>query len=126
MTVLILSSMLIVGLGAADILNKSLQITKISQRSGIAYLAAETGAERLLYMAKNNLLTESYFESNCPNDYVDLDTSTCDTNKKHYINPPDYYYKVKYSKDPATGFHVFTSIGYNSNTRRSIEARYAR
>ena len=123
-----LSSILVVALGVSEILSKSLQISRISSRSSIAYLAAETGAERLLYMAQNDLLTESYFESNCLDDYIDLDTSDCDTNKKHYVDigNTDYYYKVKYSKDAVTGFHVFTSIGFFYNTRRSIEIRYAK
>ena len=128
MSVIILSSILIVALGVSEILNKSLKTSGISSRSGIAYLAAETGAERLLYMAKNNLLVESDFEAGCLNGYIDLDASVCDTDKKHYIDPTNtnYYYKVKYSKDLTTGFHVFTSVGFFYNTRRSIEIKYAK
>ena len=128
MSVIMLSSILVVALGVSEILSKSLQTSRISSRSSIAYLAAETGAERLLYMAKNSLLNESYFESNCLDDYIDLDTPDCDTDKVHYIDlsNADYYYRVKYSKDPVTGFHIFTSIGFFYNTRRSIEIRYAK
>ncbi len=128
MSVIILSSVLIVALGVSEILNKSLMTSKISSRSSIAYLAAETGAERLLYMAKNDLLDESYFESNCLDGYIDLDLAECDADKIHYIDPDntDYYYRVKYSKDAETGFHVFTSVGFYYNTRRSVEVQYAK
>jgi len=128
MSVIILTSILIVALGVSEILSKSLQTSRISSRSSIAYLAAETGAERLLYMAKNDLISESDFESGCLDDYIDLDNAICDTNKKHYIDPAntDYYYKVKYSKEADTGYHVFTSVGFFYNTRRSIEIKYAK
>lgn len=128
MSVIILTSILVVALGVSEILNKSLQTSKISSRSSIAYLAAETSAERLLYMATNDLLTESDFEIGCPDDYIDLDNAVCDTNKKHYIDPAntDYYYKVKYNKDPVTGLHIFTSVGFFYNTRRSIDITYAK
>ncbi|MFA5318514.1 MAG: hypothetical protein WC323_03510 [Patescibacteria group bacterium] len=128
MSIIILTSILIVALGVSEILSKSLQTSRISSRSSIAYLVAETGAERLLYMAKNNLISESDFEIGCLNDYIDLDNAICDTNKKHYIDPDnaDYYYKVKYSKEADTGYHVFTLIGFFYNTRRSIEIKYAK
>ena len=122
MSILILTSVLIVALGVADILNKSIQTTKISTRSSIAYLAAESGAERVIRKAAKEGMDESIFRDNCNGGYIDLDTETCG-DKDHYVGS-DLYYKVKYQWDDP--FHVYTSVGYYHNTRRSIETKYAK
>jgi len=126
MTILILASILTVSLGVADILNKSVQISKISQRSSIAFLAAETGAERILNLARNNALTEAAFQAGCDGGYIDLDNNVCG-DKIYYITPgnADYYYKVKYDYNSAP-LHTYTIVGYYFNTRRSIEVQYAK
>ncbi len=53
-TILILSSILTVALGTAAVLNRSLKIAKISSDSSVAYLAAESGAEQILWQARYN------------------------------------------------------------------------
>lgn len=121
-TILILSSMLIASLGAADILNKSLQNTKTSTHSSIAYLAAESGAERVIWKEAKGAIKESVFEAGCDDDYINLETEECG----EYNHPVgvDSYYKMKYKREAP--YHIYTSIGYYFNTRRSVEIRYAK
>jgi len=54
MTMMLLTSALVVALSVADILFKSLQISKLSGRSSFAYLASEAGTERMLWEIRKN------------------------------------------------------------------------
>lgn len=64
-TILILSSLLVVGLSAASIAFSSAVISGVQQRSTVALYAAEAGAERSLWEArKNNWATSTASVSN--------------------------------------------------------------
>ena len=54
LTVLILSSILLISLGISEILQRNLRAAKISSYSPPAYLAAESGAERVLWEVRKN------------------------------------------------------------------------
>jgi len=126
MAVLILTSVLIVSLGVADVLNQSLQISKLSVRSEIAFFAAESGAEKMIWLAKNNQIDEASLQSDCLDSYINLEaTPVACSDHQHLINSdPNYYYKVKYGFFPP--FHIYTISGYYYNTRRSIEVKYVK
>ncbi len=54
LVILILTSLLVVSLGISEILQRSLQVAKISGRAQPAYLAAESATERILWEARKN------------------------------------------------------------------------
>jgi len=126
MAVLILTSVLIVSLGVADVLNQSLQISKLSVRSEIAFFAAESGAEKMIWLAKKNKIDEAVLQAGCLDGYINLEVEpvACGDHQHLIDSDSNYYYKVKYGF--SYPFHIYTVSGYYYNTRRSIEVKYVK
>lgn len=128
MTVVLLATMLVIAIGATDILNKSLRASNISGRSTVAYLAAESGAERILWYAVNDPSFEANF-SDCSEggaiDVDDAETFACAA-YDHLIDGSDvnYYYTARY--EYAAPYHIYESIGHFYGAQRSVEMRYAK
>lgn len=127
-TIILLSIMLVIAIGATDLLNKSLRASNLSGRSVIAYLAAESGAEKMLWYAVNDENFENNFAACASGGYIDIHDSSnfqC-AEYKHLIDSgnPDYYYKARYTY--AAPYHVYETIGYFFTSRRNIEMRYAK
>lgn len=121
MTLLILSSVLIVSLGIAAILERSLMISMISGPSSVAYLAAESGAEKALWKGRKTDIIEKILYNTCFTNCIDFDNGTC--NDTNYISlGTDSSYCATYAyADPDNTFIV---IGKYKNIRRSIEVTY--
>jgi hypothetical protein len=128
LTVIILSAMLVIALGASDILNKGLRAANLSGRSTVAYLAAESGAERILWYAVNDAAFETNFSACSGGGYIDMHIPggfTC-ASYNHLIDGSNtnYYYRAYYKKSGI--YHVFQSIGYYYSARRNIEIKYVK
>ena len=128
LTMILLSIMLVIAIGATDILNKSLRSSNISGRSTVAYLAAESGAEKMLWFAVNDVSFESNFAACSTGGYIDIHDSTsfkC-AEYDHLIDltNPDYYYKARYTRSGI--YHVYETIGNYFGSRRNIEMKYVK
>jgi len=127
-TIIVLAAMLVIALGASDILNKGLRASNLSGRSTVAYLAAESGAERLLWYAVNDASFETNFSACTAGGYIDIHDPAnfvCGA-YSHLIDPanPNYYYRAYYAQSGI--FHVYQSIGYYYGAQRSIEMKYVK
>ena len=127
MTLLILTSMLTVVLGAANLVMSGIKMSGAQERSTVAYFAAEAGAERILWEIRQN----GFDLTGCNiNDYIDfsvtptvcVDSSTCGVSSIcEYSLSNNALYSVVYSLDsPVT----FTSTGVFSGLRRSVDISY--
>ena len=127
-TIIVLAAMLVITLGASDVLIQGLRASNLSGRSTVAYLAAESGAERLLWYAVNDVDFESNFSACSGGGYVDIHTAgafTC-APYNHLIDAanPDYYYRAYYARSGI--YHVYESVGFYYGARRSIEMKYVK
>ena len=115
MTVLVMSSLMVVGLSAASVALSGVLISGVQQRSTIALYVAEAGAEKALYEARKNgwVLPEVSSSTNV------FGTSTL---------PNGGFYTVDYASttDIATGSstNAFFSDGDFRETRRRIELAF--
>ena len=125
MTMLILTGMLVVVLGAANLVTQGIKMSGGQERSTIAYFAAEAGAERILWEIRNN----SFNFGGCSvGNYIDFDiinippnSATCDFSEHSYILSNNALYSVVYSSNsPIT----FTSSGVFSDVNRSVDISY--
>lgn len=128
MTVVLLATMLVIAIGATDILNQSLRSSAVSGRSTVAYLAAESGAERVLWYAVNDAGFEDNFSACSVGGAVDIHDEqnfTCGS-YNHLIDPANvnYYYTVRY--EYASPYHIYEAIGHFYEAQRSVEMRYAK
>lgn len=127
-TIILLSIMLVIAVGASDLLNKSLRSSNLSGRSTIAYLAAESGGERMLWYAVNDPNFEDNFAACASGGYIDIhDPNNFQCSEyNHLIDPsnPDYYYKARYTY--SAPYHIYETIGYYFASRRNIEIRYVK
>jgi len=127
-TILLLSIMLVIAIGSTSILNKSLRSSNISGRSTVAYLAAESGAEKVLWFAANDPAFEDNFSACSAGQYIDIhDASNFQCGEySHLIDAgnPDYYYKIYYTRSGI--YHIYESVGYYFGVRRNIEIKYSK
>lgn len=109
MTLMILASVLIVTLGAANLVMSGIVATRLEQSSTIAFYAAETGIEKVLWDIRKELIllpdveTEGFASSTLENNssyIVDFASSTSDIS--------------------------FTSVGTYKESSRSIQVNYAK
>jgi len=127
MTLLILTSILVVTLGAANLIVPGIKMSRTQERSTKAYFAAEAGAERILWEVRREI---NYFEfkrgdgSSCiTGDYINFDTIpvTCDNSGHSYSLSNNASYSIIYSAGPPI---TFTSEGAYLGTRRSVDVGY--
>jgi len=132
-TILILASILIVVLGVSEILTRGLQNSKISGLSGLAYLAAESGAEKTLYLMRKTGFEPSASLVACDEGgYIKINVSPpicnspIETVYKHSLGTSGMEYSVRYKYD-ISGIpkkDIFTVTGYYQGGQRSIKIGY--
>lgn len=120
LTLLILSSILVVTLGAADLVLAGLKMNRLTGYSSLAFFASEAGLERALWEArKNNLVLPDENKSNIFNCPGVPPSCPLDNNSSYVV---DY----ATSSPPLVPFPTvtFKSIGSYSGTKRSVESTY--
>ena len=125
MALMILSGVLVVSLGAANLINLGIRQSRIQVYSTKAYFAAEAGAERVLWEIRKNGFNPSSCVENV--DYVIFDndnfppnTAVCGSEQINSLfNNATYsvFYKLS---SPIT----FESIGRFQDAKRSVEVSY--
>jgi len=108
MTLLILTSILVVALGAANLVVLGIKISRMQERSTKAYFAAEAGAERSLWeVRKNNYILP-------------------DENQDNIFEVLDLGNGSAYHVDYATSSPniIFTSTGVYRGVRRVVEVNF--
>jgi hypothetical protein len=122
MTLLILSGILTVTLGAASLVVAGINMSRTQERSTKAYFAAEAGAERVLWLVRKDggfNFEECADSGQC----VNFDTKTCDAcDAAFYLLANDTAYNVNYAS--TTDEIIFTSTGRYGGTRRSVQVGY--
>ena len=107
LAVLLLSVLLVIGLGISILMIQQIKMSGQAGRSVVAYYAAEAGAEKCLYEVRKNEAVS------CPDDanWVQLDT----------VSPfNEAYYKTTYN-----GSDTIESTGRFRGTTRKVEASWA-
>ena len=120
MALLILTSILAVSLGAADLVMSGLKMSGTQARSIIAYFAAEAGAESILWEIRKN----GFDTSACAiNDYVNfsVDPAECINSEQVQNLTNKASYSVIYTSNSPI---AFMSIGGYSGVRRVVEISY--
>jgi len=107
LTMFIMAGMLIVAMSSAYIALLGIKSGGTQSQSTKAYFAAEAGAEQLIWEVKQN-----YLNPVLDRNRVILSGTVASSSYKVYFT----------SKFPEM---VFTSIGESSNTRRSVEIKFA-
>ncbi len=114
LTLLILSSILVVTLGAADLVLAGLRMNRLTGYSSVAFYASEAGMERAFWEArKNNLVLPNANKSNIFN---------CPGNPPSCPLGNSSSYQVDYAT--STPNITFKSIGSYKGVKRSVEGTY--
>ena len=129
MTILIMSGILTVAYAASDMVIPSIIMGRGQARSIKAYYAAETGAERVLAVARNS---EHGFDfTACEvGSYLDFANKNCSVSyvQQSMDGQSDYYYYVLIKNINKSGNSVlsgkFSSVGSYKSTKRVIEISY--
>jgi len=108
LTLLVLSGILVVTLGAADIVMSGLKMNRLTGYSSIAFFAAEAGLERALWEARYNHY--SYPNLDASNVFSSSDIGNSSS------------YQINYAS--STPFVTFTSIGGYRGVKRSVASTY--
>ncbi len=117
MTLIILSGVLIVSLGASDLVTSGTKQGRTQAYSTKAYFAAEAGAERVLWeIRKNNFVFLNASNQECQtNDYINFDNDN---------TPPNTAYcggeQINTLLNGATYSVVFKSAGASATTTAAI------
>ena len=123
MALLILTSILVVSLGAADLVISGLKASGTQERSTISYFAAEAGLEKILWEIRQNEFSLGDCSTEI-NKYVDFSPSPaeCDGNDTHTesLSNNSSYKAVFTSDSPIT----FMSAGEYEGIRRVVEISY--
>lgn len=122
MALLILTSILVVSLGAADLVMSGLKMSGTQERSTIAYFAAEAGIERVLWEIRKNGFDISGCDTTT-NKYVDFSASpaVCGNSEDVKTLSNNSSYSVEYTlNSPRT----FVSVGEYAGVRRVVEISY--
>lgn len=121
MALLILTSILVVSLGAADLVMSGLKMSGTQERSTIAYFAAEAGIEQVLWEIRKN----GFDISACAvDDYVDFNVSpaVCDSLQHvETLSNNSSYSVVLLQTLPS---RIFVSTGEYAGVRRVVEISY--
>jgi hypothetical protein len=108
LTLLILSSILVVTLGAADLVMAGIKMNRLTGYSSIAFFASEAGMERALWEARKN-------------SYSLPGTDTANVFNLANLGNGSAYQVDFYTSSP---FITFKSIGSFKGARRSVESTY--
>lgn len=108
LTLFILSGILVITLGAADLVLAGIKMNRLTGYSNLAFFAAEAGLERSLWEARKN----SY--------------PLPDADQNNIFENPDIGNSGAYSVNYATSTPnvTFKSIGAYRGTKRSVESTY--
>lgn len=120
-TLLVMTIILVVVFGAANIILTGVKMEGTQENSIIAYFAAEAGAERLLWEIRKNS-----FENNCNTGegkkYVNFSISKCDNGPEiMYPLPNGAEYNIIYTSNSPIAFQIFG--GYDG-VKRVVEISY--
>jgi Tfp pilus assembly protein PilX len=133
LAILVLTGILIVSLGAANLVVNGLKMSKTQYDSTKAYFAAEAGAERVLWeIRKNNFAFKSVDNIDCQiNDYINFDNTTippavlavatCGSEQINTLSNGVSYSVILKSMGTATSTQ---SVGIYGDTIRVIEVSY--
>lgn len=120
MILFMLSGILIVALGAANLIIPGIKMSRNQISSTKSYFAAETGIEEILITTRINEMDISGCDATT-NKYLNLVTETCAGTQQTYFLPNSASYVVIFVSDsPIT----FRSTGSYRGTKRSIEVSY--
>ena len=122
MALLILTSILTVSLGAADLVMSGLKMSGTQARSAIAYFAAEAGAERVLWEIRKNGFDLTGCDT-VTNKYVDfsVNPAICGSSEHPETLSNSSSYSVVHTSNPPI---AFMSIGSYSGVKRVVEISY--
>lgn len=125
MTLMILSSVLIISLGAASLIISGLKQGRTQTHSTRAYFAAEAGAERVLWEIRKNLFVPSACTAGT--DYIVFDndnsppnTAACGAKQTNTLSNNASYFVFYKLSSPVT----LEIIGEYSDVRRSVQLSY--
>jgi hypothetical protein len=120
MSLFILTGVLVVSLGAANLVSLGIKTHRTQQASAKAYFAAESGIERLLFEIRKNGMDISACDGST-NRYVDFTTQTCVGSENIYsLSNGSEYSVVFVSNSPIT----FRSSGSFLGTERTVEVNF--
>ncbi len=133
-TILILSIVIVMVLGSADLVKQGIRANRNQEYSATAYFAAETGAERTLWENRKNGFEFAgcvpYSTDPLNASCVVFSTSTqafclpCTDNLTRY-HLDGAFYQVRYNdEDPSSDFVWLLAIGEFRDIVRSIEVSY--
>jgi len=108
LTLFILSGILIITLGAADLVYAGLRMNRLAGYSGLAFYASEAGLERALWEARKNGFSLPNSSQNNVFSLSNLGNGS--------------FYQVDYAT--STPNVTFTSTGGYSGVKRSVESTY--
>ena len=122
MALLILTSILTVSLGAADLVMSGLKMSGTQARSAIAYFAAEAGAESILWEIRKNGFDSTGCDATI-NKHVDFsaDPAECVNSEQVQNLTNGASYSVVNTSNPPI---AFMSIGSYAGVRRVVEISY--
>ncbi len=131
LTLIILTSVLIVSLGAADLVISGTKQGRTQVYSAEAYFAAEAGAERALWEIRKNVFTFLRLDSSAcqVNDYINFDntnippsTATCGSEQTNVLlNGAAYNVVFRSGGGTAT---TTAAVGSYNDVERSVEITY--
>jgi hypothetical protein len=120
MTLFILTGVLVVSLGAANLVMSGIKMHRTQISSAKAYFAAESGIERILFEIRMNGMDISACDS-VINRYVDFAAQTCVGSENIYsLSNGSEYSVVFVSNSPIT----FRSSGSFLGTERTVEVNF--
>lgn len=119
LTLFILSSILVVTLGAADLVMAGLKMNRLTGYSSLAFFASEAGLERALWEARKNSLFTLPDEAEVKPLFPLIPPSP--VGSKVFLDN-DSAYIVDYAS--STPNVTFKSIGSYGGVKRSVESTY--
>ena len=124
MALMILSGILVVSLGMANLIIPGIKMSRIQGYSTKAYFAAEAGVERALWVRRKS----DYDFSACASSGECLDFDDFPVNCGDCPNTietlGDSEYNINYASSTIDMYITFTSIGSYQNIQRSLEIKY--
>jgi len=121
LTLLILTSILAVAIGAAAIVSQGLVLNRTQKWSTVSYYAAEAGVEKSLWKNSNGKISSSCAD----NQYLNLTPATATCQATPFLNIlGNASYEVWYGS--TTTETTFSSTGIYQGTNRRVEATIPR
>lgn len=121
MALFILTSILVISFGAAELVIPGIKMGRVQTYSTKAYFTAESGAERILWGIRKNSFSISTCNSESSK-YVNFLEGGCVSGKQSYFLPDDEKYEVICASKGA--LNIFKSIGTYLGIKRSVQISY--